>query len=126
MTSKLFIANLPYAVTEDEIAELFGNAGAVVSIHIPRDRDTGRSRGFGFVEMETDEGAQEVINAYNQHELHGRKITVEIQRPQEQRPRRQGGGHHGGGGGGRGGYGGGGGRGDYGGGGGREYSRSDW
>jgi RNA recognition motif-containing protein len=97
---------------------MFSPHGAVRSAEVISDRETGRSRGFGFVEMETDEGLQAAISALNGHEINGRPLTVNEAR--ERTPRSGGGGYGGGGGGGggRGGYGGGGGRGGYGGGGG--------
>ncbi len=114
MAVKLFIGNLSFKATEDSLQELFSQAGEVVSARIITDRETGRSRGFGFVEMDTKEDAERAIEMFNNYSLSGRPIAVN-----EARPREEGGG----GGGGRGGYGGGGGgggggRGGYGGGGG--------
>src|SRR5687767_6187886 len=116
MGKKLYVGNLSYQVDSSELEQLFGQHGSVVSAQIINDRDTGRSKGFGFVEMASDDEAQAAIAALNGHEHGGRALTVNEARPREDRG--------GGGGGGRGGYGGGGGggggrdRGGYGGGGG--------
>jgi len=115
MGKKLYVGNLSYGVDSSALQTLFGAHGTVVSAEIINDRDTGRSKGFGFVEMSTDEEAQAAIAALNGQQHEGRALTVNEAKPREDRPR-------GGGGGGRGGYGGGGGggggRGGYGGGGG--------
>jgi len=110
---RLYVGNLSYSVTNDSLEALFAEFGTVNSAQVIQDRDTGRSKGFGFVEMADDNSAQQAINALNEKEHEGRALTVN-----EAKPRESGGG--GGGGGGRGGYGGGGGggRGGYGGGGG--------
>jgi RNA recognition motif-containing protein len=115
MGKKLYVGNLSYTVDSSELEQLFGAHGQVVSAQIINDRDTGRSKGFGFVEMSTDAEAQAAIAGLNGQQHEGRALTVNEARPREER---SGGG--GGGGGGRGGYGGGGGggRGGYGGGGG--------
>ena len=115
MGKKLYVGNLSYQVDSSELEQLFGQHGTVVSAQIINDRDTGRSKGFGFVEMGSDEEAQAAIAALNGQEHGGRALTVNEARPREER---SGGG--GGGGGGRGGYAGGsrGGGGGYGGGGG--------
>ena len=110
MGKKLYVGNLTYAVTSSELQSLFEAHGTVESAEVITDRDTGQSKGFGFVEMKTDQEAQAAIAALNGKEVDGRQLTVNEARPREDR---------GGGGGGRGGYGGGGGRGGYGGGGGR-------
>jgi len=119
MAGKIYVGNLPWSTTSADLEALFAAHGAVRSAEVISDRETGRSRGFGFVEMETNEGLQAAIAALNGHEMNGRPLTVNEAR--ERTPRSGGGG--GGGGGGRGGYGGGGGggggRGGYGGGGGR-------
>ena len=115
MGKKLYVGNLPYSVDSSELEQLFSQHGTVVSAQIINDRDTGRSKGFGFVEMGTDEEAQAAIAALNGQEQNGRALTVNEARPREERG--------GGGGGGRGGFGGGGGRGGYGGGGGGGYGR---
>jgi hypothetical protein len=125
MASKnLYVGNLPFSTTEQELQQLFGQYGTVTKAQVIMDRETGRSRGFGFVEMSS--GTEEAIQALNGAEYQGRRLTVNEAKPREERPRSGGGGGYGGGGGGgggRGGYGGGGGggggRGGYGGGGGR-------
>ena len=114
MSVRLYVGNLPFSVTEQDLEELFGQSGQVDSANVVTDRDTGRSRGFGFVEMETQEAADAAIQALNGYELSGRALTVNEARPKENRSPRGGFG----GGGGRGGFGGGGGRGGFGGGGG--------
>ena len=119
MSRKIYVGNLPWSTTSADLEALFSAHGAVQSAEVISDRETGRSRGFGFVEMQTDEGLQAAISALNGHEMNGRPLTVNEAR--ERTPRAGGGGGgYGGGGGGRGGYGGGGGggRGGYGGGGG--------
>ncbi len=121
MAKKIYVGNLPWSTTSASLESLFSAHGAVRSAEVIADRDTGRSRGFGFVEMETDEACEQAIQALNGQEVDGRAITVNEAR--ERTPRSGGGGGgYGGGGGGRGGYGGGGGgrggRGGYGGGGG--------
>ena len=116
MGNKLYVGNLSYQVDSSELEQLFGAHGQVVSAQIINDRDTGRSKGFGFVEMSSDDEAQAAIAALNGLEHGGRALTVNEARPREERPRGGGGGGgYGGGGGGRGGFGGGG-RGDRGGG----------
>ncbi len=101
MPVKLYVGNLPYSTSEDELRELFAQAGNVVSVAVIRDRDSGRSKGFGFVEMATDAEAQAAISKFNSYKLGDRALTVNPARPREER------GDFGGGGGGRGGYGGG-------------------
>jgi RNA recognition motif-containing protein len=113
MGKKLYVGNLPYSVTSSTLEQLFGEHGNVQSAQVIMDRDSGRSKGFGFVEMGSDQEAQAAITAMNGKEVDGRALTVNEARPKEE----------GGRGGGRGGYGGGGGRrggggGGYGGGGG--------
>jgi len=115
MSVRLYVGNLPFSVTEQDLEELFSQSGQVDSANVVTDRDTGRSRGFGFVEMETQEAADAAIQSLNGYELSGRALTVNEARPKENRSPRGG---FGGGGGGRGGFGGGGGRGGFGGGGG--------
>jgi len=128
MGRKLYVGNLSYNVDSSQLEQLFGQHGQVVSAQVINDRDTGRSKGFGFVEMSSDEEAQAAIAALNGQQHGGRALTVNEARPKEGGGGggggRGGGGGYGGGGGGRsggGGYGGGGGggRGGYGGGGGR-------
>jgi RNA recognition motif-containing protein len=114
MGKRLYVGNLPYTTTENTLTELFGRVGSVESVKVITDRDTGRSKGFGFVEMSTDDEAQKAIAEFNGKTFEGRKLNVNEARPQERRDA-----PGGGGGGGRGGYGGG--RGGYGGGGGRLY-----
>jgi RNA recognition motif-containing protein len=113
MGKKLYVGNLSYEVEASELEQLFGAHGQVASAQIISDRDTGRSKGFGFVEMSTDDEAAAAIAALNGQEHNGRALTVNEARPREERP------GGGGGSGGRGGYGGGGGGGRSGGGGGR-------
>ena len=104
MSKKLYVGNLPFSTTADELREVFGAHGTVTSAEVVSDRDTGRSRGFAFVEM--SDGADKAIENLNGAQMGGRTLTVNEARPREDRPRRDGGG-----GGGRGSYGGGGGRG---------------
>src|SRR5687767_3710764 len=115
MGSKLYVGNLSYNVTDSDLEALCAPHGTVQSAEVIQDRDTGRSKGFGFVQMGSDAEAQAAIAALNGQEVDGRALTVNEAKPREERPR-----GGGGGGGGRGGYGGGGGggRGGYGGGGG--------
>ena len=107
MGSKLYVGNLPYDTNEDDLTALFSKAGAVASVNVMRDRETGRARGFAFVEMATDQDAQNAISQLHEQAFGGRTLTVNEARPQQ--PRSSGGGFGGGGGGGRGGRGGGGG-----------------
>lgn len=107
MNKKLYVGNLLYETTDDEIKDLFAQAGNVVSATIIRYQDTGRSKGFGFVEMETEEMAQKAIDMFNGQDNKGRKLVVSEARPPKPRSDFAGGGY--GGGGRRGGYGGGGG-----------------
>lgn len=110
MARKIYVGNLPWSTTNADLEAMFSPHGAVRSAEVISDRETGRSRGFGFVEMETDEGMQAAVSALNGHEVNGRPLTVNEAR--ERTPRSGGGGgrggYGGGGGGGRGGYGGGG------------------
>ncbi len=101
MATKLFVGSLAYAVTDDQLGDFFKQAGNVVSAKVIVDRDTSRSKGFGFVEMETEEEAKAAIDQLNGKELEGREIAVNEARPQQPRENRS--------------FGGGGGRGDYGG-----------
>jgi RNA recognition motif-containing protein len=114
--NKLYVGNLAYSVRDDSLLQAFSQFGTVTSAKVMMDRDTGRSKGFGFVEMGSDAEAQSAVNGMNGQALEGRAIVVNEARPREERP-----GGYGGGGGGRsgggGGYGGGGGGGGYGGGG---------
>lgn len=114
MTKRIYVGNLSYQTTENDLTNLFEQAGAVESANIITDRDTGRSKGFGFVEM-GNEDADKAIAQFNGTELDGRTITVNEARPRPERSGGGGGGGRGGYGGGRGGGGGGrGGRGGYG------------
>jgi hypothetical protein len=119
MGKKLYVGNLPWSTNSGSLESMFAQHGAVRSAEVISDRETGRSRGFGFVEMETEEGSQAAIAALHGFEMEGRALTVNEARERTPRSGGGGGGGYGGGGGGRGGYGGGGGgRGGYGGGGG--------
>ncbi|QDV33498.1 RNA recognition motif domain-containing protein [Tautonia plasticadhaerens] len=121
MGKKLYVGNLTFKVDSSELEQLFSQYGTVQSAQVIQDRDTGRSKGFGFVEMDSDEQAQSAIDALHDQDYQGRRLTVNEARPREDRGGGGGGsrgGYGGGGGGSRGGYGGGGGgsRGGYGGG----------
>ncbi len=105
MATKLYVGGLPYSVQEDALKDLFAQAGNVASAVIIMDKMSGRSKGFGFVEMSTAEEAANAISMFNDQEFEGRKLTVNEARPMEARPPRTGG--NGGYGGGNGGYGGG-------------------
>ena len=130
MGNKLYVGNLPYSVRDEDLQQSFGQFGGVTSAKVMMERDTGRSKGFGFVEMASDADAQAAINGMNGQPLGGRSVVVNEARPMEARPPRTGGfgggggGYGGGSGGGGGGYGGGagGGGGGYGGGGGGRSS----
>src|SRR5690606_13345283 len=119
MGNKLYVGNLPYTVRDGDLQQSFSEFGSVTSAKVMMERDTGRSKGFGFVEMGSDAEAQAAIQGMNGQSLGGRSVTVNEARPMEARPPRTGG--YGGGGGGYGGgdrsggggYGGGGGRGGY-------------
>ncbi len=119
--TKLFVGSLPFDTTEDQLHKMFAECGQVASASLVNDRETGRSRGFGFVEMPNDAEAQAAITKLNGSNVGGRQIAVNVARPMEKRDNRGGGGggYGGGRGGGGGGYGGGGNRGGGGGGGGR-------
>ncbi|HKM52843.1 MAG TPA: RNA-binding protein [Isosphaeraceae bacterium] len=110
---KLYVGNLTYKVSNSELEQLFSQFGTVQSAQVITDRDTGRSKGFGFVEMDTEAEAQEAIRGLHDQDHNGRRLTVNEARPREPRAG-DGGGGYGGSGGGGGGYGGGG-RGGYGG-----------
>ena len=105
MGNKLYVGNLPYSVRDNDLQQAFGQFGSVTSAKVMMERDTGRSKGFGFVEMGSDAEAQAAINGMNGQPLSGRSLVVNEARPMEPRPPRTGG--YGGGGGGGGGYGGG-------------------
>lgn len=102
MNTKLFVGNIPFSLNESSLEELFSQSGKVVSVTIPTDRDTGRKRGFAFVEMGTQSEAEAAIRTLNGHTIEGRQLVVNASRPKTQ-----------GGGGGRGGAGGGGGGGRW-------------
>ena len=127
MGSKLYVGNLSYNTNSSDLEQLFGQHGTVQSAEVISDRETGRSKGFGFVQMGSDEEAQAAISALNGQEHDGRQLTVNEAKPREDRPRGGGGGGggfggpRGGGGGGRGGPRGGGGGGGFGGGRGGRY-----
>ena len=92
MSRKLYVGNLPFTTDETQLQELFAQAGTVDTVSMVRDRETGRARGFAFVEMGSDEDAQQAINQLNSYELGGRTLTVN-----EARPKTAGGGSFGGG-----------------------------
>ena len=121
MAKKIYVGNLPWSTTSASLEALFSAHGTVSSAEVISDRETGRSRGFGFVEMESDDACQRAIDALNGVEVDGRAITVNEARERAPRQGGGGGGGYGGGGGGRGGRGGGGGGGGRGYGGGRDY-----
>ena len=87
----IYVGNLPYSTTNDELKDVFSVYGEVASARIVNDRETGRSKGFGFVEMNNDEQAKAAIEALNGQEIGGRKSVVNEARPREERPRREGG-----------------------------------
>ena len=90
MSTKLYVGGLPYETSEDELKDFFAQAGSVASVSIITDRVSGRSKGFGFVEMSSDEEAKKAIEMLNGKEIDGRNITVAEARPQEARPRQGG------------------------------------
>ncbi len=94
MNKKLYVGNLPYNTTEAQVRELFEQAGEITEVALITDRETGRPKGFGFVEMATVEGAQEAIKRFNGYSLNERNLTVNEARPREER---SGGGGYGGG-----------------------------
>jgi len=128
LSQRIYVGNLPFSAREEEVRSLFASYGEVITVVLPTDRETGRPRGFGFVEM-SNEDAEKAIDALNGADFGGRALNVNVAREREERrPGGGGGGYGGGGGGGRyggggGGYGGGGGGGGYGGGGGGGGSR---
>jgi len=85
MPTKLFVGGIPYRTTDEELQQLFSQAGEVVSVFIPMDRETHRPRGFAFVEMANDDTADKAINMFNGTEMGGRQIAVNKARPMEQR-----------------------------------------
>jgi cold-inducible RNA-binding protein len=114
MGRRLYVGNLPYSATEEQLTELFGRAGKVDNVRVMRDMATGRARGFAFVEMSTDEEAQRAISEFHEHQMEGRALVVNEARPKPE------GGFGGGGGAGRGG------RGQGGGGGGSRFEDRDF
>lgn len=86
MGKKLYVGNLPFSVTEEDLRSLFAQAGAVGEVTVITDRDTGRSKGFGFVEMATDQEAQDAIKRFNGYSMSNRSLTVNEARPREERP----------------------------------------
>ncbi|MBK8418218.1 RNA-binding protein [Candidatus Villigracilis saccharophilus] len=99
MENKLYVGNLPYAASEEDIKTHFSKAGTVTSVALIIDRASGRAKGFGFVELSTDEEAQKAISMFNGQDFMGRSITVNVARPREERPRSFGDRNRGGGGG---------------------------
>jgi RNA recognition motif-containing protein len=91
MENKLYVGNLPYAATEDDLKEHFSKAGNVTSVSLITDRASGRAKGFGFVEMASAEEAQKAISMFHGQDFMGRTITVNVARPREERPPRGGG-----------------------------------
>jgi cold-inducible RNA-binding protein len=122
MSNKLYVGNLSYSVRDEHLQQQFSAFGTVQSAKVMMERDTGRSKGFGFVEMGSASEAQAAIDGLHGQNLEGRALTVNVARPPEPRAPRSGGGGFGGGGG----YGGGGGGGGYGGGGGGGGRRSSY
>ena len=88
MNKKLYIGNLPYSATAEEIRALFEQVGEIADVAVISDRETGRSKGFGFVEMATEDLAQEAIRRFNGFSMNNRPLTVNEARPREERPRR--------------------------------------
>ncbi len=86
MSTNIYVGNLPFSATEDEVRDLFGTYGTVASVNLITDRETGRLRGFGFVEMTS--GGEEAITALDQTELGGRRLNVNPAKPREERPAR--------------------------------------
>lgn len=89
----IYVGNIPFGASPDEVRELFAQYGDVDRVYLPADRDTGRPRGFGFVEMPNDEEGHNAIEALNGHELDGRALRVNEARPRDERPRGGGGGY---------------------------------
>lgn len=88
MAANLFVGNLPYTMDSDKLAQLFAEAGTVVSAKVISDKYSGRSRGFGFVEMSNDEESKKAIEMFNGKDVEGRAMVVNEARPREERPRR--------------------------------------
>ena len=87
MEAKLYVGNLPYSVRDEGLQELFSQAGSAVSANVITDRESGRSKGFGFVEMSNSEEAEKAIQMFNGYSFDGRDLRVNIARPREERPR---------------------------------------
>ncbi len=90
MPKRIYVGNLPFSATEDEVREAFGEFGTVNNVSLITDRETGRPRGFGFVEMEVDDDADAAISALHQSQMGGRSLNVNEARPREPRPQRGG------------------------------------
>ena len=90
MAKRIYVGNLPFSATDDEVRDLFLEYGAVNSVSLITDRETGRPRGFGFVEMEDDEAADNAISNLHQQQMGGRSLNVNEARPREPRPQRGG------------------------------------
>jgi RNA recognition motif-containing protein len=97
MNTKMYVGNLPFSATENELRDLFSQCGAVTDIHLPTDRDTGRPRGFAFVTMDSDTSMTSAINTMNGKDWNGRVLTINEARPRDERPSGGGGGGGGGG-----------------------------
>ena len=95
MEAKLYVGNLSYSTSEDDLRTLFAQAGTVVSVAVITDRDTGTSKGFGFVEMTSQVDAQKAISMFNAYQLGERQLTVNMAKPREERSNRGGGGYRG-------------------------------
>jgi cold-inducible RNA-binding protein len=93
VNKKLYIGNLPYSATAEEIRALFEQVGEIADVAVISDRETGRSKGFGFVEMATEDLAQEAIRRFNGYSMNNRPLTVNEARPREERPHRDSGGY---------------------------------
>jgi len=87
METKLYVGNLPYTTTEEDLRMLFSQAGAVASVELIKDRDTGDSKGFAFIEMSNQSEAEQAIGSFNGYTLDNRQIKVSVARPREERPR---------------------------------------
>ena len=87
MTKRLYVGNLPYSATEVDIRELFSQAGEITGVTLITDRETGRSKGFGFVEMSTEAEAEDAIRRFNGYSMNNRNLTVNVARPREQQER---------------------------------------
>jgi len=95
MEAKLYVGNLSYSTSDDELRTLFAQAGTVISVAVIKDRDTGSSKGFGFVEMTSQVDAQKAISMFNAYKMGERPLTVNIARPREERSSNRGGGYRG-------------------------------